>query len=46
MDSISHPISGEHGYFCSELEKKVIDAIINDFNVRNTLSLEEGVSNE
>ncbi len=46
MDKVLHPVSGESGYFCSELEKTVIDAIINDFNIRHTLSLEEGVSNE
>lgn len=31
MDSIIHPISGENGYFCSEKEKNLIDAILKDF---------------
>jgi hypothetical protein len=46
MEKIIHPVSGENGYFCSEKQKLVIDAIIDDFNNRNTLLLNEGVSNE
>ena len=30
MIRIIHPISGEQGYFCSESEKEIIDAIIRD----------------
>ena len=33
MESILHPISGENGYFCSEREKILIDAILIDFSV-------------
>ena len=32
MDTILHPITGEQGYFCSNKEKTLIDAILNDFN--------------
>lgn len=28
MDKIIHPITGEEGYFCTVLEKKIIDASI------------------
>ena len=35
MQRITHPISGETGFFCSEKEKSIIDAIIGDFNSRH-----------
>jgi hypothetical protein len=50
MDKIFHPVSGEHGYFCSEQEKMLIDAIIIDYS--NQLVVQEvsangrGVSDE
>ena len=31
LHRIFEPISGEEGYFCSESEKAVIDAILSDF---------------
>ncbi len=40
MESIIHPISGQQGYFCTEKEKTLIDAIIQDFNV-NQLVIQE-----
>ena len=49
MDSIIHPISGEHGYFCSEKEKDLITAIIKDFVVNQlvvTSADGRGVVNE
>jgi len=33
MDKILHPVSGEYGYFCSEKEKILIDAILQDFSM-------------
>ena len=33
MESIIHPISGESGYFYSEREKTLIDAVLKDFVV-------------
>ena len=33
MESIMHPVSGESGYFCSEREKTLIDAILCDYRM-------------
>ena len=44
MESILHPISGENGYFCSEKEKILIDAIIQDFSI-NQLVVHESSRN-
>ena len=33
MDLINHPVSGESGYFCSEMEKVLIDAILCDYRM-------------
>ena len=33
MEKIFHPTSGENGYFCSEQEKDLIDAIITDYSM-------------
>lgn len=41
MNKIFHPVSGEEGYFCSEQEKIVIDAILYDWNSRNQLVTNE-----
>lgn len=30
MNKIFHPVSGEEGYFCTEQEKILIDAILHD----------------
>ena len=32
MEKIFHPVSGESGYFTTEQEKVLIDAIIQDYN--------------
>lgn len=32
MEKIFHPVSGESGYFTTEQEKVLIDAIIHDYN--------------
>lgn len=40
METIIHPISGENGYFCSEKEKVLIDAILSDYSM-NQLVLHE-----
>ena len=40
MESLIHPISGENGYFCSEKEKILIDAIVQDFSM-NQLVIQE-----
>ena len=33
MEKILHPISGESGYFASEMEKNLIDAVLRDYVV-------------
>ena len=35
MDTVYHPVSGEKGFFCSELEKTLIDAIISDYSMNH-----------
>lgn len=50
MDKILHPVSGENGYFCTEQEKVLIDAILHDYSM-NQLVLQtsangRGVRNE
>ena len=37
MESIIHPQTGEHGYFCTCKQKVLIDAIVNDFNNQHIL---------
>ncbi len=39
MDKVFHPISGESGYFCSESEKVLIDAILIDYSIKNQLDV-------
>ena len=49
MDKIFHPVSGEHGYFCTETEKVLIDAVLKDFAVNQlvvTSTDGRGVGNE
>ena len=45
MEYIVHPISGEKGYFASEEEKVLIDAILVDYSVNQLVvtSRERGV---
>ena len=33
MEKIFHPVSGESGYFTTEQEKVLIDAIITDYSM-------------
>lgn len=33
MEKIYHPVSGECGYFATEQEKVLIDAIIHDYSM-------------
>lgn len=33
MELINHPVSGEMGFFCTNKEKILIDAILIDFSV-------------
>lgn len=33
MDKIIHPVSGEHGFFCTNKEKILIDAILCDYSM-------------
>lgn len=40
MEKIVHPISGENGYFTSEKEKTLIDAILVDYSM-NQLVIQE-----
>ena len=40
MHSIYEPISGEKGYFCSEIEKTLIDAILIEYS-KNQSVLQE-----
>ena len=40
MDNVFHPVSGEKGYFCSETEKVLIDAILVDYSM-NQLVLQQ-----
>ena len=35
MENIIHPVSGESGYFCTEREKVLIDAIISDYSMNH-----------
>jgi len=35
MDKIFHPVSGESGYFCSDTEKILIDAILSDYSMNH-----------
>ena len=35
MDKVFHPISGEKGFFCSETEKILIDAILSDYSMNH-----------
>ena len=37
MEKIFHPVSGEIGYFTTEQEKMVMDAVISDLTAKNQL---------
>lgn len=40
MNKIFHPVSGESGYFCTESEKILIDAVLTDYYM-NQLVVQE-----
>ena len=47
MEKILHPISGESGYFTTEKEKILIDAILHDYSMNQlvlTSVTDRGVS--
>ena len=33
MEKIYHPVSGQTGYFCTEKEKTLIDAVLTDYAI-------------
>ena len=37
MEQIFHPVSGEKGFFATEQEKVLIDAVLCDFTAKNQL---------
>ena len=44
MENIIHPVSGEKGFFCTNKEKLLIDAVMQDFTV-NQLVVQNTSSN-
>lgn len=36
MEKILHPVSGEKGYFCTELEREIINTIVDDWSLRSS----------
>lgn len=45
MKKIFHPVSGEEGYFCSEQEKVLIDAVLNDYYMNQLVTNESSTVN-
>ena len=45
MNKIFHPVSGEEGYFCSEQEKVLIDAILHDYSMNQLVTNESSTVN-
>ena len=43
MQSIIHPVSGETGYFCSEKEKILIDAILVDYRMNHLVTASQSM---
>ena len=41
MELIYHPVSGEKGFFCTNREKVLIDAIIRDFSMNHLVTTPE-----
>jgi len=37
MERIYHPTSGERGFFCSDEEKILIDAVLVDFSINQSV---------
>ena len=51
MEKIFNPVSGESGYFCTEKEKTLIDAVLHDYAFNQLVVTESsangrGVGNE
>ena len=46
MDKILHPTTGEKGFFCTELEKEVIDVVFEEFKASLYGSLRSSESGE
>lgn len=44
LEKIFHPVSGENGFFCTELEKELIDVALIEM-LQDTTSSESGVRN-
>ena len=44
MQKIYNPVSGEEGYFCSEQEKVLIDAIITDYSMNQLVTQESSAT--
>ena len=44
MEKIFHPVSGESGYFCSEKEKILVDAIVSDYSMNQLVVTESSRS--
>lgn len=43
MEKIYHPVSGEDGYFCTNQEKVLIDAILSDYSSQFVLNASHNV---
>ena len=42
MERIFNPVSGESGYFCTEQEKVLIDAILHDYSMNQLVTSADG----
>jgi hypothetical protein len=42
VERIFHPVSGEVGYFCTESQKTLIDAILNDYSMNQLVTSANG----
>jgi hypothetical protein len=40
MEKIFHPVSGEEGYFATEKEKNLIDAVLTDYAINQLVVTE------
>lgn len=38
MELINHPVSGEQGFFCTNKEKILIDAVLTDFSMNQLVT--------
>ena len=44
MEQIFHPVSGEKGYFASEKEKVLIDAVLYDYSMNQLVITESSAT--